>query len=107
MLKIAHAKAGNARLTNWHCVRRDVGQEAWELPTLAGIVTVNSLYAFKNPQRVIGKMCHRLAEFTKCFEEQGLTILTATDTLHRGDDDLVIGQKPLMAGTNRRAAPCV
>ena len=163
MLKIAHAKSAKFGLTNWRAVRMDVEQEVWELPALAGIVTVHSLYSFKNPQRVIGKMCaqlqpgghvyacdigrvmnvydwgrylvmesfrknglwqtiklfnecgevrrqnqrvaicqkagvywtHELAEFAKCFEEHGMKILTATDTLYRGYDDLVISQKPL------------
>jgi len=161
MLRVAHAKADRYGLTNWRSVLIDVEQATWELPALAGIVTVHSLYAFKNPQCVIGKMCaqlrpaghiyacdlgramnvydwgqylvmesfrangfwqtvklllksgevrrqnqrvarcqkagvywtHGLKDFAKCFEEQGMTIIKATDILYRGYDDLVVARK--------------
>lgn len=60
MLRSARAKADQAGLGNWNVVDMDVEQDAWGLPTLAGIVTVHALYAFKNPQRVIKKMCAHL-----------------------------------------------
>jgi len=37
---------------------------------------------------------HNLAEFRDPFEAAGIEVLSATDTLYRGYDDLIIGRKP-------------
>lgn len=60
MLEIARSKANASKLGNWRAVLLDVAQEDWNLPSLGGIVTVHSLYAFPNPKRVISKMAAQL-----------------------------------------------
>jgi hypothetical protein len=37
---------------------------------------------------------HNLAEFRAAFEAAGIEVLSATDTLYRGYDDLIVGRKP-------------
>jgi ubiquinone/menaquinone biosynthesis C-methylase UbiE len=60
MVRVARAKAQDAAVTNWRSVRVNLEEDEWNLPALAGIVTVHSLYVLKNPQGAIEKLCARL-----------------------------------------------
>jgi ubiquinone/menaquinone biosynthesis C-methylase UbiE len=161
MLRIAQEKAERLTVKNWVPVQLDLDKEKWELPALAGIVSVHCLYALKKPQQVITNMCkqlkpggfifacdlgrvmnvwdwtqylvresvrkrgllrtlsvlarsgeirrqnqavagnqqrgaywlHDLSQFKACFEAARIQILYERNTLYRGDDDLIVGQK--------------
>jgi ubiquinone/menaquinone biosynthesis C-methylase UbiE len=159
MLAAARVKAKG--LSNWRAITLDVSHDNWQMPPLAGIVTVHALYAFPDPQRVIRKMAsqlkpggfiyacdvgrvlnirdwttyllkeslrthgllstvrlfcrgqeirrqnqavvrgqkrgeywtHNLADFRSAFEAAGIEVLSATDVMYRGYDDLIVGRK--------------
>jgi ubiquinone/menaquinone biosynthesis C-methylase UbiE len=161
MLRVAQLKAQTAGIPHWRAVSLDLQRNSWELPQLAGVVTVHCIYAISNPCQFIQRLCaqlrpgghvyacdfgrqmnvrdwagylvaqslrangfwrtarlfaqcgqvrrqnrqvaecqrygtywtHDLAEFRAAFEAAGIEILTASNSLYRGYDDLIIGRK--------------
>jgi ubiquinone/menaquinone biosynthesis C-methylase UbiE len=62
MLAIAESKAREAKRSNWRAIRFDLDTADWELPPLAGAVTIHCLYATKRPRQLIHRICSALAE---------------------------------------------
>jgi 2-polyprenyl-3-methyl-5-hydroxy-6-metoxy-1,4-benzoquinol methylase len=61
MLTIAGSKAKQAGLGNWLPIRLDLEGDNWDLPPLAGAVTVHCLYSTKRPRQLIHRICSQLA----------------------------------------------
>lgn len=60
MASAAESKANKMGLSNWSLVRSSA--ESWirEAPSLAGVITVHSLYTMPNPQHTIQQISHKL-----------------------------------------------
>ncbi len=57
MLSIATEKARNQHLRNWIPRQVDFSEYPWDIPPLAGVVTVHTIYAIPNPVDFIRRLC--------------------------------------------------
>lgn len=62
MLRIAATKADMADVKNWRAVAIDLERESWELPELAGAVSVHCIYAMRNPRQFICRLRTQLRQ---------------------------------------------
>jgi ubiquinone/menaquinone biosynthesis C-methylase UbiE len=60
MLRLAEEKAKQAPLGNWLAIRLDLDDDKWDLPPLAGAVTVHCLYSTHRPRQLIHRICSQL-----------------------------------------------